>query len=843
LENDFTLLNEFYSFNEKRNRFFLDTLTTQEQGIDSHSFTPCNIEKTDDAARELLTKSKRIIVMVSGGFHSNGITQLLNERGISHITITPAITKETDTATQIYEAIIHRQVKALQRKEHPDVMTKHSFLTNTSQSALADVLLTMYRTINNNDELTFEEDNKAIIKQVVGILFSINKNTDLEAALNYDNNGACRASLSRLIGRNIQYITVVRTKKTIQFLFQIDKTRPQMLTINIHMINTNISNMINTNISKLYSGLSSIATNLLKHPTENSWSIINDSPINNTLLSSRPFLNSIKEIAKMIDLCDTHFDPNHPIIKNVLVRLEIFGENIDLSRPDSCVMKIKKMQMKIMEDNIKEFYSALKEEFNSEYDHIINRGKRSLNDIISLITDITFNKDAKAEIISEFSQSINCLVSNKNPFSSLSLRQRYGTTCAVNETVARAIFGLLTADLSDKQSLEKLIFDHFHPTSATIAIIKELQKQGNKHNRLIYFILKWFSVHDNWLKELMQDKDIQIEYRLYAMNLCVSQIEIPSQGDTPAFETEVLHLRNIFHDNAASREIDAYLNRIQNPQWQIHLNRLVNDILLQDEEAKSIVTAMFLKHDTAIFNSMNNKDFVKLRKIIAKTRIRGYYDNAGIPMIIVGYYDIEDVTMISGGKYIIRSPNDLIDAVSHELGHIYKYIIYNFSDTDSFLSGISEAVGDAFIFATYAILQIDTAVLEQKLKEHLDFLNTCIAEENYERHVIGRSFLYYINKALKKEPATAWIKAAFAACHHLKDFQRAASIQAYASALLFDSLGKQTSIFLPHELVSVSIMEHETELYFTDYDMYMAYIHDMTAMTDTTDMYDMTASI
>lgn len=89
LEKDFTLLNEYYSTNDLRNEIFLEKILS-------------NIDISK------LNKGE-VIVVVSGGYHTVGLSELLQKRNVGYMTITPNI-EENKQAYDNYKNIIKEQV-------------------------------------------------------------------------------------------------------------------------------------------------------------------------------------------------------------------------------------------------------------------------------------------------------------------------------------------------------------------------------------------------------------------------------------------------------------------------------------------------------------------------------------------------------------------------------------------------------------------------------------------------------------------------------------------------------------------------------------------------------------
>ncbi|MGA2089938.1 MAG: hypothetical protein ABSH12_00560 [Endomicrobiales bacterium] len=76
-----------------------------------------NNERTDRFVENILkTNSSKIVVMVTGGFHSEGLQKLLDERKISHLTITPNIVNDTAHSRDLYQVIVKEQAALFSRQ-------------------------------------------------------------------------------------------------------------------------------------------------------------------------------------------------------------------------------------------------------------------------------------------------------------------------------------------------------------------------------------------------------------------------------------------------------------------------------------------------------------------------------------------------------------------------------------------------------------------------------------------------------------------------------------------------------------------------------------------------------
>ncbi|MCL1973084.1 MAG: hypothetical protein FWG57_08915 [Endomicrobia bacterium] len=105
VEQDFEILNAFHKINEDRNDIFSDNIFKYWQPKDTGSAKSIVTNNADD----IFKNAEEIIVVVTGGFHSPGLKDILAKKGITDIIITPTVTTDTKRAEEIYEEIIRQQ--------------------------------------------------------------------------------------------------------------------------------------------------------------------------------------------------------------------------------------------------------------------------------------------------------------------------------------------------------------------------------------------------------------------------------------------------------------------------------------------------------------------------------------------------------------------------------------------------------------------------------------------------------------------------------------------------------------------------------------------------------------
>jgi hypothetical protein len=108
LAEDFKLLNDFYETNCARNDCFLKNIsltsdTQPHQPAPPLSFDPGSIVEA--------AKNSEIIVVVTGGFHTRGLEELMRERKLSYLCVTPNVTQDATVSNGLYADLVKQQAK------------------------------------------------------------------------------------------------------------------------------------------------------------------------------------------------------------------------------------------------------------------------------------------------------------------------------------------------------------------------------------------------------------------------------------------------------------------------------------------------------------------------------------------------------------------------------------------------------------------------------------------------------------------------------------------------------------------------------------------------------------
>ena len=120
LATDFRMLDDYYAANVKRNTSFLENIPAlRRNAVQAAGGRAGETGKNASGPEELaaekfsgaLGQAKDIIVLVTGGFHTEGLGELLQRGKVSYFVITPNVTRETASADLVYSGLVKYQAK------------------------------------------------------------------------------------------------------------------------------------------------------------------------------------------------------------------------------------------------------------------------------------------------------------------------------------------------------------------------------------------------------------------------------------------------------------------------------------------------------------------------------------------------------------------------------------------------------------------------------------------------------------------------------------------------------------------------------------------------------------
>jgi protein-tyrosine-phosphatase len=115
LESDFALLDEYYKVNCGRNNSFMKNIFgEQEAAMAAVAAAPAGTDFGDiENIVKSLNKNNKVTVVVTGGFHTEGLEKLIEERRISYLAVTPNVTQDTRVSDLVYTEMARQQARIL----------------------------------------------------------------------------------------------------------------------------------------------------------------------------------------------------------------------------------------------------------------------------------------------------------------------------------------------------------------------------------------------------------------------------------------------------------------------------------------------------------------------------------------------------------------------------------------------------------------------------------------------------------------------------------------------------------------------------------------------------------
>ncbi|MCL2335294.1 MAG: hypothetical protein FWC57_04445 [Endomicrobia bacterium] len=162
IEADFSEINKFYETNFQRDGIFLGKLGLEKNNAANAAATADSSEK---ALKETLQKSK-VIVVVTGGFHSEDLRAELEKEKISHITVTPNVAELGDTQ-KVYAALIKEQAKAIglaiaANARHSELVSESAFNPNALALPLGSTGAKVVSFDGKQAVVEFKADNETV---------------------------------------------------------------------------------------------------------------------------------------------------------------------------------------------------------------------------------------------------------------------------------------------------------------------------------------------------------------------------------------------------------------------------------------------------------------------------------------------------------------------------------------------------------------------------------------------------------------------------------------------------------------------------------------------------------
>lgn len=168
LQDNFGFLNEYYSTNNLRNEIFISNIDKYTKLVPGRS-------KNNDPAVKIVNEARDIIVIVAGGYHTKGMSEILDSKRISNITITPRVSGDVRGALSNYKQIIMEQSRFFREAlafavasqmpaaEQYGAVTEAIMKLCADESRTQDEINDLLQTLNAVEKETFGEDKDALI--------------------------------------------------------------------------------------------------------------------------------------------------------------------------------------------------------------------------------------------------------------------------------------------------------------------------------------------------------------------------------------------------------------------------------------------------------------------------------------------------------------------------------------------------------------------------------------------------------------------------------------------------------------------------------------------------------
>jgi hypothetical protein len=180
----FRLMHAYYTANNYRNELFVQNTI----GIENRSFVSDGVSPYIEHTEKLLAtigNAKRVLVVITGGFHTDGYTRLLDKRGISYAVITPAVTQTTTTDKIVYNATITEEAKIYSQTLAVWLLSQNQFDAQAKAMAQASISALIKEGISLDEINRVINDEVEVLQKrqglkgvaVSGITFTIEKNT------------------------------------------------------------------------------------------------------------------------------------------------------------------------------------------------------------------------------------------------------------------------------------------------------------------------------------------------------------------------------------------------------------------------------------------------------------------------------------------------------------------------------------------------------------------------------------------------------------------------------------------------------------------------------------------
>lgn len=162
------LLSDFYDTNLNRNEIFINKMGLAKNVKRKNSVLSKSLP-------ELLSGAKSIVVLVAGGYHTEGINEILNKNNISNVTITPELSNSNADTRTAYENLVSQQAMSIKQmialglisnatqKEQILAVVNSLFLNQSLDGINIDILVQqLNRIFDQNIKVSLSNENQQL---------------------------------------------------------------------------------------------------------------------------------------------------------------------------------------------------------------------------------------------------------------------------------------------------------------------------------------------------------------------------------------------------------------------------------------------------------------------------------------------------------------------------------------------------------------------------------------------------------------------------------------------------------------------------------------------------------
>ncbi|GEM_PF-2653963 len=175
---------KFYAVNTDRNGYFTENIFNE---VLVSTITP-SVQSGDETAKviENMSQTKRVDIIITGGFHTGTVSEILKNHNVSYIVITPNVTDGLKTAEETYYKIAKEQSKIsfqtlanliaslspVEQKRvliaaDPSLESKLGFIPVTQESVLSQEQIKQLAEIVKMSEVLLSDDKGEIKQQII----------------------------------------------------------------------------------------------------------------------------------------------------------------------------------------------------------------------------------------------------------------------------------------------------------------------------------------------------------------------------------------------------------------------------------------------------------------------------------------------------------------------------------------------------------------------------------------------------------------------------------------------------------------------------------------------------